>query len=156
MKTILRDSSDTNQRTRSGESRTVGIPRSAHLTQRQRDVLAAIRASINERGYPPTVRELRAQFGVALSTAHHDLVVLERAGAIRQAPGKARSIVLVGQPDPFPRVQGYCPSCGGESLFLALGGHVTCSRLDCPNPVRVSDWLAFKRRVVAGAPEVTR
>ncbi|MEU0590007.1 hypothetical protein [Streptomyces ardesiacus] len=31
-------------------------------------------------------------------------------------------------------VQGRCPACGGASLFLAEGGHVLCSRLDCPAP----------------------
>ncbi|MEU5772662.1 hypothetical protein ABZ819_05070 [Streptomyces venezuelae] len=29
---------------------------------------------------------------------------------------------------------GRCPACRGESLMLAAGGHVTCRRLDCPNP----------------------
>lgn len=40
-----------------------------------------------------------------------------------------------------PRVQGYCPACGGESLFLGSGGYVTCSRLDCRNPSAASDIL---------------
>ncbi|MET9445330.1 hypothetical protein [Streptomyces sp. NPDC006610] len=38
-------------------------------------------------------------------------------------------------------VQGRCPACGGNSLFLADGGHVTCSRLDCPNPSTADDLL---------------
>lgn len=41
----------------------------------------------------------------------------------------------------FPRVQGRCPACGGEALFLADGGHVTCSRLDCADPSRIGDLL---------------
>jgi len=32
------------------------------------------------------------------------------------------------------RVQGYCPMGCGETLFLASGGHVTCSLIGCPNP----------------------
>ena len=40
------------------------------------------------------------------------------------------------------RVQGYCPACGGESLFLADEGYITCSRLGCPKPTAVSDLLA--------------
>ncbi|MGW2223850.1 DUF6085 family protein [Streptomyces formicae] len=31
-------------------------------------------------------------------------------------------------------VQGRCPACCGTSLMLAAGGHVTCRRLNCPNP----------------------
>lgn len=38
-------------------------------------------------------------------------------------------------------VQGRCPACGGASLFLASGGHVTCSRLDCPAAGEADDLL---------------
>ena len=38
-------------------------------------------------------------------------------------------------------VQGRCPACGGSSLFLGEGGHVTCSRIDCPNPCAAEDLL---------------
>lgn len=31
-------------------------------------------------------------------------------------------------------VQGRCPACGAASLRLGEGGHVTCSRIDCPAP----------------------
>jgi len=34
----------------------------------------------------------------------------------------------------YRQITGYCPSCGGDSLFLADGGHITCSRLDCREP----------------------
>lgn len=37
-------------------------------------------------------------------------------------------------PDAFPDVQGRCPACQGQSLFLGEGGYVTCSRADCPQP----------------------
>lgn len=38
-------------------------------------------------------------------------------------------------------VQGRCPACSGSSLFLGEGGHVTCSRLDCPDPTAADDLL---------------
>ena len=38
-------------------------------------------------------------------------------------------------------VVGYCPACGGSSLFLGDGGYDTCSRSDCPNPAAASDIL---------------
>lgn len=34
------------------------------------------------------------------------------------------------------RVAGRCPACRGSSLFLGTGGHVTCSRLECPDPTQ--------------------
>lgn len=41
-----------------------------------------------------------------------------------------------GQP-----VHGRCPACGGGSLFVAVGQHVTCSASGCPNPTLVADLL---------------
>lgn len=40
-----------------------------------------------------------------------------------------------------PSVQGRCPACGGAGLFLGSGGHVTCPRLDCPNPSGADELL---------------
>ncbi|WP_405479805.1 hypothetical protein [Streptomyces anulatus] len=41
----------------------------------------------------------------------------------------------------MPDVQGRCPACGAASLFLGEGGHVTCSRIDCPSPSAADDML---------------
>jgi len=40
-----------------------------------------------------------------------------------------------------PEVAGRCPACRGASLFVGSGGHVTCARLDCPNPIAADDLL---------------
>lgn len=56
-----------------------------------------------------------------------------------------RTITTVGI-DPgawnFPKVKGQCSGCSNESLFLAVGGYVTCSYIPCPNPTAASDLLA--------------
>ncbi|MGW6790010.1 DUF6085 family protein [Streptomyces chartreusis] len=31
-------------------------------------------------------------------------------------------------------VQGHCPACGHQSLFVADEGHLTCSWVECPQP----------------------
>ncbi|MFJ2568978.1 DUF6085 family protein [Streptomyces halstedii] len=41
----------------------------------------------------------------------------------------------------MPDVQGRCPACGAVSLFLGEGGHVTCSRADCPAPDAADELL---------------
>ncbi|SCK20249.1 hypothetical protein YUYDRAFT_02107 [Streptomyces sp. ScaeMP-e48] len=43
--------------------------------------------------------------------------------------------------DGFPTVQGRCPACGGQGLFLGSGGYVTCPRIDCPAPDAASSLL---------------
>lgn len=47
-------------------------------------------------------------------------------------------------PDASPNVQGYCPACRGQSLFLGSGGYVTCRRLDCPDPEAATKVLEQK------------
>jgi hypothetical protein len=39
------------------------------------------------------------------------------------------------------KVQGRCPWCGGNSLFLGSGGYVTCSHSECDNPSGITDLL---------------
>ena len=39
------------------------------------------------------------------------------------------------------KVQGYCPICRGDTLVLAIGGHITCGRLTCPRPTAVDELL---------------
>ncbi|MFE3678705.1 hypothetical protein [Streptomyces griseus] len=41
----------------------------------------------------------------------------------------------------MPDVAGSCPACGAASLFLGEGGHVTCARIECPNPCAADDLL---------------
>ncbi|MEU6397848.1 DUF6085 family protein [Streptomyces cinnamoneus] len=62
-------------------------------------------------------------------------------------------------PDAFPDVQGRCPACHGESLFLGSGGYVTCARLECPDPEAATRLLEqridySKIRVIGVGPEV--
>lgn len=49
----------------------------------------------------------------------------------------------------FPRVSGTCPACGSRgSLFVAQGGHITCSLDRCPDPGVVADLLDRPRHHV--------
>ena len=66
------------------------------LTDRQREVLAAIEQYIRAYGYPPSFRELGALMGVTSTNAVEDvLAALERRGYIRRTPRIARGIVIV-------------------------------------------------------------
>lgn len=38
-------------------------------------------------------------------------------------------------------IQGRCPACRATSLFIGTGGHVTCSRIECPNPSAADELL---------------
>lgn len=45
------------------------------------------------------------------------------------------------QIEPVPYINGKCPACGGRSLYLAAGDHITCSRKACPNPTQLNDQI---------------
>jgi repressor LexA len=63
------------------------------LTVRQRSIVAAIRESVERRGYPPTVREIGAAVGLGSpsSVAHH-LRALETLGVLRRDPRWPRAV----------------------------------------------------------------
>lgn len=70
------------------------------LTDRQGQVLAAIRESIKKRGFPPTNRELRTALGIKSSNGVADhLRALERKGKIRCADKLSRGIEVLDQPE---------------------------------------------------------
>ena len=63
------------------------------LTNRQGQVLDFIKAFQNKHGYPPTVREVAANFGFKSPRAAHDHIkALERKGFLISAQGKPRAL----------------------------------------------------------------
>ena len=66
------------------------------LTQRQREIYEFVVRYAAEHGYPPTVREIGEEVGLASpSTVHAHLANLERAGYLRRDPTKPRALELV-------------------------------------------------------------
>src|SRR5437879_5661859 len=67
------------------------------LTARQRRILEFIRATVRERGYPPTVREIGEAVGLTSSSSvHAQLANLERRGLLRRDPTKPRAMEIQG------------------------------------------------------------
>ena len=63
------------------------------LTARQRQILECIDASMRDKGYPPSVREIGETVGLGSpSTVHSHLSTLQRLGYLRRDPSKPRAI----------------------------------------------------------------
>jgi len=63
------------------------------LTARQQQILSFIEAITNQRGYPPSVREIGDEVGLSSpSTVHSHLNTLQRLGYLRRDPTKPRAI----------------------------------------------------------------
>ena len=66
---------------------------SESLTPRQREILHVIEKSMQERGYPPSVREIGEAVGLnSPSTVHNHLASLQKMGFLRRDPTKPRAI----------------------------------------------------------------
>ncbi len=63
------------------------------LTPRQREILHVIEKSMQDRGYPPSVREIGEAVGLnSPSTVHNHLATLQKMGYLRRDPTKPRAI----------------------------------------------------------------
>lgn len=66
------------------------------ISKRQEAIMDFIKAEVNQKGYPPSVREIGAAVGLASSsTVHGHLARLESKGYIRRDPTKPRAIEIL-------------------------------------------------------------
>jgi len=69
------------------------------LTDRQQQILDFISASITERGYPPTLREIGEHFGIRSTNGVNDhLKALEKKGVLRREDLKSRAMRPITTP----------------------------------------------------------
>lgn len=108
------------------------------LTPRQAQVLEFINDYLEEHGYPPTVREVAANFGFRSPRAAHDhMKALQKKGFLRSTPGKPRTLevltpkgipllgrIAAGEPmlavEDADDVLGLDPGFFGSGKFFAL------------------------------------
>jgi repressor LexA len=64
------------------------------LTDRQQTVLAFVEEFCSRQGYPPTVREVAAAFGIQPRAAADHLAALKRKGYLNREPGVSRGLSL--------------------------------------------------------------
>ncbi len=69
---------------------------STALTERQRTILGMIRTSVEDRGYPPSIREIGEAVGLTSpSSVAYQLRTMERKGYIRRDPHRPRAMEVV-------------------------------------------------------------
>ena len=116
------------------------------LTARQQEIWQFLVEYADGHGYPPTVREIGEEVGLASpSTVHAHLANLERVGLIRRDPTKPRAIELIGH-----RRRGSCPAPVEELPRLPLLGHIAAG---CPllAEENVEDRIAVPEPLGRGA-----
>ena len=58
-------------------------------------VVKAIEVSLEERGYPPSLRELSTNLGMSIGWVHQRLRQLEQAGVLVREAGRPRAMRIV-------------------------------------------------------------
>ncbi len=88
------------------------------LTDRQQQIWNYLVEYVDRHGYPPTVREIGEEVGLASpSTVHAHLANLERAGLLKRDPTKPRALELLGR-------EANAPAPAADSVRLPLVGEI--------------------------------
>ncbi|WP_066582219.1 transcriptional repressor LexA [Cellulomonas timonensis] len=115
---------------------------SDELTPRQRLVLETVRAAVESRGYPPSMREIGEAVGLTSpSSVKHQLTSLERKGYLRRDPNRPRAIEVVQRDDSRGVQRWAAPSAG--PVMGATG-----SEEAAPVPT----YVPLVGRIAAGGP----
>jgi repressor LexA len=120
------------------------------LTARQQEIWNYLVEYVDGHGYPPTVREIGEQVGLASpSTVHAHLANLERAGLLRRDPTKPRALELIGRekrepapaalPQQLPRDVQRLPLLGE----IAAGGPMLAEQ-------NIEDYVEVPERIAKG------
>jgi repressor LexA len=120
------------------------------LTKRQEQTLDFIRKSIEERGYPPTLREIGEYMGIRSTNGVNDhLRALERKGYLRREDMKSRALKLVE--DALPAVSR--PATDDDLLEVRVLGRVAAG-LPLFAEENVIDTIRVDRMMVRGGREL--
>jgi repressor LexA len=93
------------------------------LSKRQQDILEFIKKEVQQKGYPPSVREIGEAVGLASSsTVHGHLARLESKGLIRRDPTKPRAIEILDQDNVVT------PMYTGSIINVPIVGKVTAGQ----------------------------
>ena len=78
-----------------------------NLTDKQQQILDFVNSQVEEKGYPPSVREICSAVGFkSTSTVHSYLEKLEKSGMILKDPTKPRALRVLGSKKKNSSVQG--------------------------------------------------
>ena len=118
------------------------------LTDRQREIWEFLVRYVEAHGYPPTVREIGQEVGLASpSTVHAHLANLERAGMLRRDPTKPRALELLAphRREPQPQLE---PDVHRLPLLgqIAAGAPLLAEQ-------NVEDYLAVPEPLARGGEE---
>src|SRR5688500_13588628 len=127
------------------------------LTDRQRMVLDFIRGSIEQQGYPPTLREIGNHLGIKSTNGVNDhLRALERKGFLTREDMKSRTLrpVDMGPKSTRPRNAGGHQDDGDGTVEIAILGRVAAGQPLEAIEHQAEDTVRIDRMLINGARDV--
>jgi len=117
------------------------------LTLRQKKILETIQRSVNENGYPPSMREIGDTVGLAsLSSVTHQLSQLEKLGYLRRDPKRPRAMEVL-MPLTLDAVAAKSGGSDKAPALSAAGGSVS----ELPSAMDTA-MVPLVGRIAAGGP----
>jgi repressor LexA len=104
-----------------------------HDAERRQRIVDFIARTVDERGYPPSVREIADAVGLASTSAvHHHLIALERDGLLERGTHSSRALRLTARPstqaaDPA-KVTPFRMPVERETLSLPVMGEIAAGQ----------------------------
>jgi repressor LexA len=104
-----------------------------HDVERRQRILDCIALALEERGYPPSVREIADAVGLASTSAvHHHLIAPERDGLIQRGGKHSRALRLTARPQPVSmdssKVTPFRMPVERETLSLPIMGEIAAGQ----------------------------
>ncbi|MFJ5861403.1 transcriptional repressor LexA [Pseudarthrobacter sp. NPDC092439] len=117
------------------------------LTARQKKILETIQRSVNDNGYPPSMREIGDTVGLAsLSSVTHQLSQLEKLGYLRRDPKRPRAMEVL-----MPLTLGGAPGSGAPSAESPAPASISASVTELPTALDTA-MVPLVGRIAAGGP----
>ncbi|PUA82476.1 transcriptional repressor LexA [Nocardioides currus] len=118
-----------------------GPPDATGLTPRQQRVLATIKDSIEDRGYPPSMREIGTAVGLTSSSSvAHQLKTLEEKGFLRRDPNRPRALEV------------FLPEVMAARRSISSAEETSYDETDIGNAAPPATYVPMVGRIAAGGP----
>ncbi|WP_300677935.1 transcriptional repressor LexA [Nocardioides sp.] len=111
------------------------------LTPRQQRILATLKDSIEQRGYPPSMREIGAAVGLtSTSSVAHQLRVLEEKGFLRRDPHRPRALEV------------FLPEVMAARKAMGSADDSDLDQTDIGDTAPPAQYVPLVGRIAAGGP----
>ena len=118
-----------------------GPPDASGLTDRQRAILYTLRDAIENRGYPPSIREICETVGLAsTSSVAHQLRTLEKMGFIKRDPNRPRALEV------------FLPEVLAARRSISSADDTGFDPTGIGDAIPTAEYVPLVGRIAAGAP----